>query len=475
MNDNTSSSQKLLTVVGLALGLLLCLSALPLSELTGNVLKDFDLFEDLFPAEHKVVPVSESMIDPQLEEFLATAASQPEGASQPTPEQAPAATADSTSADTTASPIQPSPRIVEGKALIESYLPSGEMLPRFKAALVEAADRVVRVGVIGDSFIEGDIITQDLRELLQAKYGGSGVGFMALHSDIPGFRKSVRQTDQGWTMHDIRALKKSDTLRTLSGDYAVASAGARSTFKGVAHKAHAADWSASSLLLIAPAGGEVTLAIDGVERTVALDTTSAPQCVRLDGPTAKFELRGLPAGAKALGAYLDGATGVQVDCMPIRGNSGVGHARLNKSLAQKMRRWIDYDLIIVEYGINALSADQRDYSPYGKALAAVASHLRSAYPRADILILGISDRGSKNGTTISSLPTCDAMVKAQRCAAASVGVHFWDTRAAMGGAGSCADWRKRKLMNADYVHLNHDGGAELASLLFDALTTAANE
>ena len=45
----------------------------------------------------------------------------------------------------------------------------------------------------------------------------------------------------------------------------------------------------------------------------------------------------------------------------------------------------------------------------------------------------------------------------------------------MGGADACADWRKRSLMNADYTHLNHKGGGELARLLFDAITKVLDE
>ena len=68
-----------------------------------------------------------------------------------------------------------------------------------------------------------------------------------------------------------------------------------------------------------------------------------------------------------------------------------------------------------------------------------------------------------------SLRTCDAMVKAQREAARRCGVHFWDARQAMGGADACADWRTRRLMNADYTHLNHKGGGEMARLMYDAI------
>ena len=89
--------------------------------------------------------------------------------------------------------------------------------------------------------------------------------------------------------------------------------------------------------------------------------------------------------------------------------------------------------------------------------------------------MGIADRGVKDGTAVLSLPTCPAMVKAQRDVARRTGSAFWDTRSAMGGDNAIVDWRKRNLMNADYIHINHDGGRELARLFYNSLSKALDE
>ena len=102
-------------------------------------------------------------------------------------------------------------------------------------------------------------------------------------------------------------------------------------------------------------------------------------------------------------------------------------------------------------------------------------HLQRCYPKADILVMGVGDRGVKAGAAIQSLPTTDAMVRAQRETARRTGTHFWDTRHAMGGAGSIAQWRTDKLVNADYIHLNHKGGARIAALLNTSLTHALEQ
>lgn len=135
---------------------------------------------------------------------------------------------------------------------------------------------------------------------------------------------------------------------------------------------------------------------------------------------------------------------------------------MSSDLTAQLRKYVDYDLIIMEYGINALSEKQTEYSAYRKVMTQVAKHLKACYPNADIVLLGIGDRGVKKNGQVQSIPTAPAMVKAQRDAARDAGILFWDTREAMGGEGAIINWRELKLVNGDYIHLNGNGGARLA-------------
>lgn len=467
MND--SSSRHLIIVISVASVMLIVLSALPLGDLTGNVLKDFDLFEDLVSERKQQQNEVQLTVDPDLDDALAELARETSSETSPQQPQIPQALSDSVEPvkeDSVVTDVVAP--VYEGDVPVESYTGNG-VLTHFRTALAQASSRLVRIAVIGDSFIEGDILTQDLRAALQQRYGGCGVGFMAMHSDFPGFRKSVRQTDKGWTMHDLRTLYKSDTIRTISGDYARGESGARTTFKGVSLYPQTASWERSCFICIAPSGGTVTFTTDAGTVPFTLEASRTPQYIKIDGTTKSFSIHSDINDIVALGAYLDGTSGVQVDCMSIRGYAGLGHRKTDVWLADKLSEWVDYDLIILEYGTNAISAGQLDYTSYGKAVELSVKRIRQCYPHADILIMGVGDRGTKTGSVITSMQACEPMVKAQRNVAARCRVHFWDMRAAMGGEGAAAAWRKRKLMNADYVHLNHDGGREMAGLLFKAL------
>lgn len=464
MND--SSSRHTFFVLATAFVLLLGASALPWADLTGNRLKDFNLLGDLFPSSKSTAAQALSpIVDPELEELMAAA--QSGGAGTSGAPEGTAAPADSAGADSVAwvPPFETAP-VADGHVLIESY--TGELpLVRFRAALAEAGSRTVRIGVLGDSFIEGDIFTQDLRHILQSRYGGRGVGYVPMHSATAGFRRTVRQSGDGWETFNILNMPRRDSVRYISGEYAKAAPTASATFKGSSDFEQTTSWEHSRFVAIASDTCTVTLTGDGGNTVVSqLLPLPTPQSVDLYGTTSKLTVTTEGTGLIALGVYLDGNTGIVVDCMSSRGSSGLNLRGLNAANC----RAVDYDLIIVEYGINALSADQDDYGYYRIGMTAALEKLKTVYPRAEIIVFGIADRGAKVGGSVRSLPTCNAMTHAQRLAAQRAGVHFYDLRAAQGGEGAIVDWRNRQLVNADYIHLNHKGGRELAREFVEALT-----
>ncbi len=465
-----------LYVLAIATVVLLLISFVPWAGITKNYFKDFNIFEDICTT--KTINEGEGeIVDPELialmngdshvdlqktESTNSTVATD----STDTPSDSTAAVPDIV---VIAEPINPR---IGDLVVVEDYSSSGSSLSRFARAVKSAATRPVRIAMIGDSYIEGDVFSQDIREKLQTLYGGRGAGYMMMHTDIPGFRRSVSQTDNGWTPHDIRHESKMD-YKWLAGEYFTGNSGAVSTYKGVERLAHAKAWNNSKFLFIAPKeGGSITLTTDSGSKEFSIKAADSVQCISIDEETSRFTVKNNVPGLIALGVWLNDNSGVSLDCMSLRGNSGISHRKLNYELAHNMSDFISYDLIIVEYGINALSSAQKDYSKYGKYMEEVIYELRRCYPQADILMMGIGDRGQKAGSEVHSISTAQNMVDAQRDVARKTGIAFWDTREAMGGNDAIVVWRERKLVNADYIHLNHKGGEVLAQLLVDALSNA---
>ena len=477
------------------MGALIGLSCLPWSKWTGNRIKDFDLFGDLFPKLEEFVE-AETMLDPELEALMITGVEE-DADSVPAellfvgPDTLPteglaAVRLNTNIADSAAlgeaapeqviEPVSEAPILADGSVGIENYS-SGPAFPNFSRALEHVHFRPVRIAVIGDSFIEGDILTQNLRDGLQEEYGGRGVGYVNMRTEMAGFRQSVNQGGgKGWKMTSIKDMKGSDTILTLAGEYGKANEAVTSTYKGSKFSPRTQAWSRTSVLVIAPNAGTITIAAEGGEQySVDVTPSREPQMVTLDAETTTAKVTANVPGIVGLGTFLTDPAGIQLDNMSVRGYSGISHRRLNVPLAHGMGEYVPYDLIILEYGMNALSAAQTNYITYEKAMIATIERIRKAYPQADILVLGISDRGHKRGGEVHSMATCVAMTEAQRRAASATGVHFWDMRAAMGGQDAILQWRKDKLVNADYIHLNHKGGAAMAKLLQNAIQSSLHE
>lgn len=449
-----------LIIILIAVAILVVVSLLPLSRWTGGRVKDFSLFSDIL----REVGIIEHT-DPEQEQIDPALLEAQEEESDPL--QAPDSVL--------SAPIDtiihaPQPVRVGEDVVLEDYTTNQQGLMWFKAAL--ASGHTARIAMVGDSWIEGDIFTQDLRHLMQEAHGGRGVGYVSMHTDFPGFRRSVKQGGKGWTT--FMANKKADReYLDLSEQYAVPVSGqtATSTYEGTkAFGEQTEGWTRSRFLFKAPKGGAISVKIDDgecEERNIA--ASDSVECIEVSAPAARFELKTSSPGLIGLGVWLDTPGGVSLDCMSSRGFSGITLTRINPQLCRAMAEWVDYSMVILEFGINAMSATQKDYSIYSSRMVDVINHVRQCYPRADIIVMGVGDRGEKRGGSVVSMATAPAMITAQRDAARRAHCLFWDTREAMGGEGAITHWSREGDINKDYIHMTHKGGARLARHLFNAI------
>lgn len=459
MNENKGNPFIILLI---AVAILALLSLLPLSNISGGSLKDYNLIGDLLPSDELPVVAAETFIDPDL---LAMEQELEDNETGHT-------SVDSTEKKTDSGYNEPESAYVpvdtgfHSDGSIEDYTEDNGLL-KIKNAI--KAGNSVRIAMLGDSYIEGDILSQDIRNLLQAKYGGQGAGYVPVSSNMTGFRRSVRQSCSGWIEHDFR--DRGVKYTPLSGFYFTPSGKATTTIKGAKKSETGSSWSKTTFLFIAPESTTITMkTADGDETVQNVSASDDVQAIIVDGPTEEVTLSVNSSKLIALGLYVDGKNGIALDNMSIRGYSGIRHNIIDRNLAEQMRRYIDYDLIILEYGINALSAEQTNYSYYAKALEKAITKIKECYPDAEILIMGIGDRGVKVGTEVKSMMTIPAMIAAQRNLARKMGLMFWDTREAMGGNNSVVEWATNREINKDYIHLSFKGGQRMGKLFVDALT-----
>ena len=460
MNTNKKGSPFLI-IFG-AILIVFGLSFVSWSTLSCKRVKDYNMLSELFPESVKAT--AEEIIDPELAAALA---------------ELNAHSADTTTTVALSEVVEEKEETIvpkqftgntdiDGTVIFEDYTPSGAGLQHLSKALARAESQPVRIGVIGDSYIEGDILTMNMRETLQSRYGGAGVGYMPAFSELTGFRTTVTQKcNDSWHHHEIRK-NMSDGMKTIQGEYYTSNGNGEVSYAGTSAFPHLKNWDKSMVLAVAPSGGTVSIVTDAGEENAELLPGEQVQAVVLPGHTSNAKIKA-SNGVDVLGVYLDSTTGVSVDNMSLRGNSGQTHRKLSVDRASQMRKFVDYDLIIVEYGINALSSQQSNYTGYKNLMRQTLTRLKECYPEADIVMMGIGDRGQKIGGVVKSIPTSQNMVDAQRSAAMEAGVLFWDTRQAMGGEDSVVDWREKGFINSDYIHLNAKGGRALSELFIKAL------
>jgi len=463
-------------IIVLALAIVAGVSYMPLEKWTGGRIKDFNLISDILPNLGDTTSLGDdaATIDPELlkleqqGEIPAALHSNAHLNPQPEPEGG-WSPSDSVWAYVDPDTVvkAPKPNRVGNIVAIEDYTTGTRGMSTLKAAL--ASGRLARIAVVGDSYIEGDIFTQNLREQLQTTYGGCGVGYVNMHTDFPGFRRSVKQGGSGWTSFDPNNKKGNNLYMGLSEHYFKPKGNALSTYRGATALQHLATWNRSQFLFIAPNNTTIQVKTSGEWVTNEITGSDKVQSITVNGPTDAFEIKASDPQLIALGVWLDDSKGVSVDCMSSRGFSGITLTRVNPALCRAMSKEIDYDLIILEFGINAMSAKQTNYSVYSHRMVEVINHVRTCYPRADILLMGIGDRGEKRGGEVHSMRSCPYMVNAQREAARTAHCLFWDTREAMGGEDAIVSWAKNGKANKDYIHMTHSGGADLATLLYNAM------
>ena len=169
---------KIVLTVFLAIAIVAGVSFMPLERWTGGRVKNFSLIRDILP--DSLLPSDSAStgetVDPELLKAEAVAKN----------------------LDAQGNPLytdtiigEPQPSQVNGQTVIEDYTDGSVGLYHLRRAIADP--RRARIAVVGDSYIEGDIMTQDLREMLQGAYGGTGTGYMSMYSAFPGFRRSVRQ------------------------------------------------------------------------------------------------------------------------------------------------------------------------------------------------------------------------------------------------------------------------------------------
>lgn len=353
----------------------------------------------------------------------------------------------------------------QGLVCFEDYSPEGKALDAFWQALDSCGKpgKVCRIAWFGDSYVEGDIITGDLRDTLQTVYGGSGSGYIPFHTIVPGFRKTADFRSSGF-VHSTVANGNISSEEMGPVQESFVPLVANSFEMNVLKDKHLNRF--ASVEVFAKSGKLSILRFGNT--SMEMQPSSHMQRWVLDSDTlSKIQLRFVSDDLRLFGLSWQDNRGVQLDNHSIRGNSGLMLSNLDSALCADWDSLHHPDLIILQYGLNVASEYSTDFSGYVKAMKKGISKLKAYFPNTSIVIMGVGDRSRKGEGAYETMRSIPLLIKAQRKIAAETGIAFFDLFTAMGGENSMLTFVNHKpaWANKDYTHLNHAGGKHIAHIL----------
>lgn len=326
----------------------------------------------------------------------------------------------------------------------------------------------IRIAYLGDSMIEGDLVSQTLRKYLQQNYGGNGVGFVPITSAVAGFRQSVKHTfTANWKESNFKN-KFSAVPLYLSGKTFFATGYNR---VDVEDKTITAAIKTSKYLLCGYKPNSGQIAVNSI--FYAIKPTAVFNRILIDSSSkSAIKLEASDAALPFYGLSFETNDGVIVDNFSFRGLGGFEFAGIDSSFLTQVNNTQPYDLIIMQYGVNLLNhPNNNSFGWYQKAMTACIKKMKSCFKNADFLLISSADKSFKYSNGTHTAIGMDSLIATQERIAFENKIAFFNTYSSMGGYNSMVNWANGnpQLAAKDYTHLNAKGAEVLGTGIFNAL------
>lgn len=355
-----------------------------------------------------------------------------------------------------------------GVTCVEDFSPDSMGMRAYLSALDSSRKEVVRIAFFADSYVEGDIMLESFRDSMQCIYGGNGVGFVPITSEVAGFRQTIIHSFSHWDTYSIVGDRSDEHPLGPSGMTFASKPGNEVSYKAPNHR-HLGTFPTAELFyrrchdcsLIRNESDTINL--PGHDNINVINLGKNQQSLKVSIPGSD--------SVDLYGVSFEDTKGISVDNFSIRGNSGMGLNYVSEDMYRQFDSIHPYKLVILSYGLNVANEKSVNYKGYGKNMTKVVQRMKTAFPHSTILIVGCSDRGAKVDGEYKTMPSLKDLINVQRQVAADNGVCFWNLFEAMGGDSTMIRWvdQKPALANKDYTHLTFRGGRRVANILISTL------
>ncbi|MBR6345911.1 MAG: hypothetical protein IKR69_00810 [Bacteroidales bacterium] len=344
--------------------------------------------------------------------------------------------------------------------------------------------RTVRVMHYGDSQIELDRISSDLRQTLQERFGGSGTGLFPALSNVPS--ASVTKSASGafvqYTMYgDSTTVRAGHNRYGPMAQVVTVSGGGSMSIRATTSKtARPLVKSFSSVAVLygrASQNFSIKVSSDTLKpavRTLSGESGTTWSVWTFPREVVRAGVR-FTGSAELYGVATDSSAGIAVDNVPLRGCSGTIFTRISEPLMTESFDLLDTRLIILQFGGNYMPVIRNDrvIAEYCEKIAAQIQYFHRVAPKAKILFVGPSDMGKSYGGKIVTWPRLPQLVDALRVTALENDAAFWDIFSMMGGENSMVRWVKHNppYAGSDYIHFTPAGAKVVGETLARSLMT----
>lgn len=339
-----------------------------------------------------------------------------------------------------------------------------------KLNAIKTQKKKLRIAYFGDSFIEGDYITGELRSKFQETYGGNGVGFVPMQSIVEANYSTINfNSNSSWTDQNF-VNSPSNTMLGLTGHVFYSKGGSATSY---------APKKGSSLNQVKIYTGQIgntnayaSVTKDNISQQIMLNNNDVINETLISGyPISSLKVAIGDNQLPVYGVSIEDTTGIYLDNYGFRGNSGLLTNKVTPEIMSGFGKYLQYDLIIVHYGLNAVAHGQEKFTWYENAQNKLIQKLKTSFPNTAILLISTSDIGyNQDGSWITE-PAVPFMVSTQRGIAKKNKIAFWDLYTSMGGENTIVNWAEQepKLAAMDYTHLSYLGAKKVANLIFNKL------
>lgn len=362
-------------------------------------------------------------------------------------------------------------------------------------------DSLTRIMHYGDSQIEGDRITSFVRNKLQVRFGGSGVGLRPALQPYDYVFSAVQKNSGYWKRYPIYgrvdstvehrnygvmgafsrfAPVVSDTLPFMDSIlYEAEMQVAKSNISYKLTKEYE-----NMRLFYGHSKRPVELQVLVQSDTILSEVLEADldygfvEC-SLPDSTSSVTLRFKGFDSPDIyGIELASKKGIIMDNIALRGSSGTIFTRADYGHSLKMYNDLNPNLFILQFGGNVIPyiRDDKGIERYGRWFGGQIRRIQSLCPGASILVIGPSDMSTKEKDKYITYEHLPMVVETLKTVSIDHGCGYWDMYQAMGGYNSMPSWvnAEPELARPDYVHFSPRGARLVANMFYNALILEYN-